>query len=97
MNKIMSSFFISMRLYHRGQWSIETSFMTVHLPSVFSWDGLLLQTLVVLMMEAVSISETSANFYQITQRNIPEDSRLQTLNTSSHRWYLQKMVKLMES
>jgi hypothetical protein len=27
-----------------------------------------------LMMEAVSISETSENFYQTTRRNIPEDS-----------------------
>jgi transposase-like protein len=26
------------------------------------------------MMEAVSISETSVNFYQTTRRNIPEDS-----------------------
>jgi hypothetical protein len=28
------------------------------------------------MMEAVSISETSVNFYEITLRNIPEDSHL---------------------
>jgi hypothetical protein len=34
--------------------------------------------LVALMMEAVSTSETSANFYQTTWRNIPEDSRLHT-------------------
>jgi hypothetical protein len=31
----------------------------------------------VLMMEAVSISETSVSFYQTTQSNIPEDSYLQ--------------------
>jgi hypothetical protein len=30
--------------------------------------------LIVLMMEAVSTSETSVNFYQTTRRNIPEDS-----------------------
>jgi hypothetical protein len=29
-----------------------------------------------LMMEAVSTSDTSVNFYQTTQRNIPEDSHL---------------------
>jgi hypothetical protein len=28
------------------------------------------------MMEAVSTSETSVNFYQTTRRNIPEDSHL---------------------
>jgi hypothetical protein len=30
-----------------------------------------------LMMEAVSTSETSVNFYDTTRRNIPEDSHLQ--------------------
>jgi hypothetical protein len=29
-------------------------------------------------MEAVSISETSVNFYQITRRNIPEDGHIHT-------------------
>jgi hypothetical protein len=29
-----------------------------------------------LMMEEVNISQTSANFYQTTHRNIPEDSHL---------------------
>jgi hypothetical protein len=29
-------------------------------------------------MEAVSTSETSVSFYQITQRNIPQDSHLRT-------------------
>jgi hypothetical protein len=38
---------------------------------------LLFATLIALMMEAVSISETSVNFYQTTRRNIPEDSHLQ--------------------
>jgi hypothetical protein len=34
--------------------------------------------MIALMMEAASMSETSANFYQITRRNNPEDSRLHT-------------------
>jgi hypothetical protein len=29
------------------------------------------------MMDAASTSETSANFYQTTRRNNPEDSRLE--------------------
>jgi hypothetical protein len=32
--------------------------------------------LIDLMMEAVSTSETSVNFYEITRRNIPEDSHI---------------------
>jgi hypothetical protein len=32
-----------------------------------------------LMMKAVSTSETLVNIYQITRRNIPEDSHLQKL------------------
>jgi hypothetical protein len=32
--------------------------------------------LLVLMMEAVSTSETSVNFYHTTRRKIPEDSHL---------------------
>jgi hypothetical protein len=39
-------------------------------------------------MEAASISETSAHFYQTTLRNNPEDSQLYTLrseNLKSHR------------
>jgi hypothetical protein len=31
-----------------------------------------------LMMKAASTSETSENFYQTTQHNIPEDGHLQT-------------------
>jgi hypothetical protein len=34
--------------------------------------------MIALMMEAVSTSEMSVNFYQTTRRNIPEDSRLHT-------------------
>jgi hypothetical protein len=36
------------------------------------------------MMEAVSTSETSVNFYETARRNIPEDSHLQNL------WFPQK-------
>jgi hypothetical protein len=32
---------------------------------------------ITLMMEAASTSETSANFYQTTRRNNPEDSHFQ--------------------
>jgi hypothetical protein len=38
--------------------------------------------LIALMMEAVSTSETSVNFYHTTQRNNTEDSHLQNKNTS---------------
>jgi hypothetical protein len=34
------------------------------------------ETLIALMMEAASTSETSVNFYQTTRRNIPKDSNL---------------------
>jgi hypothetical protein len=33
-------------------------------------------SLIVLLMEAASTSETSVNFYETTRRNIPEDSHL---------------------
>jgi hypothetical protein len=36
------------------------------------------------MMEAVSISETSVNFYETTQCNIPEDSHLHVLTKFSN-------------
>jgi hypothetical protein len=35
------------------------------------------ESLIALMMEAVSTSETVVNFYQPTRRNIPEDIHLQ--------------------
>jgi hypothetical protein len=38
--------------------------------------------LIALMMEAVSTSETSVNFYKTTWCNIPEDSHLQITDTS---------------
>jgi hypothetical protein len=34
--------------------------------------------LIILMMEAVSTSETLVGFYQTTQNNVPEDSCLHT-------------------
>jgi hypothetical protein len=43
--------------------------------------------MIALIMEAISTSETSVNFYQITRRNIPEDSHLHTRcrdNLKSH-------------
>jgi hypothetical protein len=40
---------------------------------------------IALMMEAASTSETPVNIYQITRRNIPEDSHLRRLeNLKSH-------------
>jgi hypothetical protein len=36
----------------------------------------MLRRVIALMMQAVSTSETSVNFYQTTRRNIPEDSHL---------------------
>jgi hypothetical protein len=41
------------------------------------------EVLTALMMEAVSISETSVHFYQTTQHNIPEDSHFQELGCLS--------------
>jgi hypothetical protein len=39
-------------------------------------EELTASVIIALMMEAASTSETSVNFYQTTQRNIPEDGRL---------------------
>jgi hypothetical protein len=39
---------------------------------------------IALMMEAASTSETSVNFYQTTQRNNPEDSRLRKDTSGIH-------------
>jgi hypothetical protein len=38
-------------------------------------------SLISLMMEAASTLETSVNFYQITRRNIPEDSHLHSVGS----------------
>jgi hypothetical protein len=46
--------------------------------SLVEIDRSLRRTLIALMMEAVSTSETSVNFYKTTQRKIPEDSHLHT-------------------
>jgi hypothetical protein len=40
------------------------------------------------MMETVSISETSANFYQTTRRNIVEDSHLYTRYRENLKFHL---------
>jgi hypothetical protein len=37
------------------------------------------ESLITLMLEAVSTFETSVNFYQTSRRNIPEDSHLQII------------------
>jgi hypothetical protein len=39
--------------------------------------------MITLMMEAASTYETSINFYQTTRRNNPEDSHIQSRNSSS--------------
>jgi hypothetical protein len=44
----------------------------------------MLRKAIALIMETVSTSESSANFYETTWRNIPEDSHLQDLSTGSH-------------
>jgi hypothetical protein len=46
--------------------------------SLLTFQRSLLPPLIALMMEAASISETSASFYQTTRRNDPEDSHLRT-------------------
>jgi hypothetical protein len=43
---------------------------------------------IALMMEAASTSEISINFYQITRRNIPEDSHLHTRCRENLKSYL---------
>jgi hypothetical protein len=49
--------------------------------------SVLADSLIALMKEAASTSETSASFYETTQRNIPEDSHVDTRrreNPKSH-------------
>jgi hypothetical protein len=49
--------------------------------------GVVAPSLIALMMEAASTTETSVNFYQTAQRNNPEDSHLYTRcheNLKSH-------------
>jgi hypothetical protein len=45
--------------------------------TVFWDDALCCLVVIALMMEAVSTSETSMNFYETARRNIPEDNHLQ--------------------
>jgi hypothetical protein len=52
---------------------VRFQFLTaVSMKMTFFWDV----AIIALMMEAVSTSETSVNFYQATWHNIPEDSHL---------------------
>jgi hypothetical protein len=62
-------------LYHQGD-ELETG---SHVSNQFFARGLL----IALMMEAVSTSKTSVNFYQTTRRNNPEDSHLHTRRRES--------------
>jgi hypothetical protein len=43
------------------------------------------------MMEAVSTSEMSVNFYQTTRRNIPEDSHLHNRRLENLKTYLKTL------
>jgi hypothetical protein len=45
-----------------------------------------------LLMEVTSTSETSANFYQTTRRNIPEDSHLHTRYCENLKYHLVSFV-----
>jgi hypothetical protein len=47
-------------------------------------------SLMALMMEAASTSETSVNFYQTKRRYNPEDSRLRTHRRENHKSFLAK-------
>jgi uncharacterized membrane protein YraQ (UPF0718 family) len=47
-------------------------------------------SLIVLMMETVSTSERSVNFYHTTRRNIPEDSHLHTHRRESPKSHLKE-------
>jgi hypothetical protein len=46
-----------------------------------------LTAMINLMMEAVSISETSVNFYETTPRNIPEDSHFYKIHMIYNLWH----------
>jgi hypothetical protein len=51
-------------------------------------------SIIALMMEAASTSETSINFYQTTWRNISEDSHLHTRRRENLKSYKMPNVKL---
>jgi hypothetical protein len=60
------------------------------------WDVAPYRRAIALMMEAVSTSETSVNFYQTTWRNISEDSHHYNLlreNLKSH--HGEKLLKIL--
>jgi hypothetical protein len=44
------------------------------------------------MMKAVSISEMSVNFYQTTQRNIPEDGHVHTRRRENLKSHIEKFL-----
>jgi hypothetical protein len=50
-------------------------------------------SIISLMMEAISSSETSVNFYQITLRNIPGDSHLSAKNNTFYYGYNKAAAK----
>jgi hypothetical protein len=47
-----------------------------------------IREIIILMMETASTSETSAYFYQITQRNNPEDSHLHTRRRENLKFHI---------
>jgi hypothetical protein len=62
---------------HHVVWLKFTDISEVLVASIFRAIYKPRGLLIALMMEAKSTSETSENFYQTTQRNIPADSHLQ--------------------
>jgi hypothetical protein len=55
----------------------------------------IIRTIIALMMEAASTSETSVNFYQTTQRNNPEDSHLHTRRRENLKSHLKKDIAML--
>jgi hypothetical protein len=60
-----------------GEYGDESNNILIY-PIMMLFRGAYCLQYQMVMMEAVSTSETSANFYQTTQRNNPEDSHLHT-------------------
>jgi hypothetical protein len=46
---------------------------------MYQLQNIYFKSLTTLMMEAVSTSETTVNFYHTARRNFPEDSHLQNI------------------
>jgi hypothetical protein len=51
----------------------------------------IISSMIALMMEAASTSETLINFYQTTRRNNPEDSHLHTRRPENLKSYNEKV------